>query len=55
MKVIKQFILTAEEGHYLTNGETYGTTVILPSAEDVPNWHEITKEAYDAIEKEVVQ
>ena len=54
MKVIKQFILTAEEGHYLTNGETYGTTVILPSAEDVPNWHEITKEAYDAIEKEAL-
>ena len=39
----------------MTNGETYGTTVILPSAEDVSNWHEITKEAYDAIEKEVVQ
>ena len=50
MKVIKQFILTAEEGHYLTNGETYGTKVVLPSAEDVPNWHEITKEAYTAIQ-----
>ena len=48
MKVIKQFILTAEEGYYLTNGETYGTTVILPSAEDVSNWHEITKEAYNS-------
>ena len=49
MKVIKQIILTAEEGCYLTNGETYGTTVVLPSAEDVLNWHEITEEAYTAI------
>lgn len=53
MKVntITQVILQAEEGHYLTNGETYGKTVILPSAEAAKNWHEITKQAYDAIVK----
>ena len=52
MKVIKQIVLTAEEGHYLTNGETYGKTVVLPSAEEVPNWHEITEDTYNAIRKE---
>ncbi len=54
MKVntITQTILTAEEGHYLTNGETYGKTVVLPSADDAKNWHEITEEAYNAARKE---
>lgn len=54
MKVIKQVILTAEEGFYLTDGKSYGKTVILPAGENTANWHEITKEAYDAIEKEAL-
>ena len=51
MKVntITQTILTAEEGHYLTDGATYGKTVELPRAEDAENWHEITQQAYDEI------
>ncbi len=49
INTIIQTILTAEEGHYLTNGETYGKTVVLPSAEDAENWHEITEDTYNAI------
>ena len=51
INTITQTILTAEEGHYLTNGETYGKTVVLPSAENAENWHEITEETYNAIVK----
>lgn len=43
---IVQTVLTAEEGHYLTNGETYGKTVVLPRAEEAKNWQEITEEEY---------
>ena len=50
MKVIKQTILTAEEGFYLTDGRSYGKTVILPAGENTANWHEITEEAYTAIQ-----
>ena len=50
MKVIKQVILTAEEGFYLTDGQTYGKTVVLPAGENAENWHEITEEAYTAIQ-----
>ena len=50
MKVIKQVILTAEEGFYLTDGQTYGKTVVLPAGEDAEKWHEITEEAYTAIQ-----
>ena len=48
---ITQTILYAEEGFYLTNGETCGTTVVLPSADEVPNWHEITEQAYNALQE----
>jgi hypothetical protein len=40
-QTVKQIILTAEEGMYLTNGETYGKTVVLPEGADQSNWHEI--------------
>lgn len=49
---ITQTVLTAEEGHYLTDGSTYGTVVVLPAAENAQNWHEIPKSAYDAMRKE---
>ena len=50
MKVIKQVILTAEEGFYLTDGKSYGKTVILPAGENAEKWNEITEEAYTAIQ-----
>ena len=45
-ETIKQIILTADEGMYLTNGETYGKTVVLPESVDVTAWHEITEKEY---------
>ena len=41
MKTITQIILTAEEGMCLTDGETYGKTVVLPTNADAGKWREI--------------
>ena len=51
-ETIKQIILTADEGMYLTNGETYGKTVVLPESADQSAWYEITEAEY---EKEVTE
>lgn len=48
-ETIKQIILTADEGKYLTNGETYGKTVVLPESADASEWREITEAEYTAI------
>lgn len=48
-ETITQIILTADEGMYLTNGETYGKTVILPESANQGDWHEITEEEYNKI------
>ena len=45
-ETIKQIILTADEGMYLTNGETYGKTVVLPEGANVNDWYEITEAEY---------
>lgn len=43
-QIIEQRILTAEEGMYLTDGETFGKTVVLPADADHTLWHEISEE-----------
>ena len=48
---ITQIILKADEGHYLTNGETYAETVVLPESADQSIWHEITAEEYKTIQE----
>lgn len=45
-----QIILKADEGKYLTDGESYGRTLIAPKGSDVSVWYEITKEEYEAIQ-----
>ena len=50
-ETIKQIIVTADDGKYLTNGETYGKTVVLPESADVSAWHEITDAEYEEIIK----
>lgn len=45
-ETITQVILKADEGKYLTNGETYGKTVILPETANQSDWYEITEEEY---------
>lgn len=44
MQIVSQRILTADEGKYLTDGNTYGTTVVLPVTADPALWMEVTQE-----------
>ena len=43
-ETITQRILTADEGMYLTNGETYGKTVVLPADADYSAWKEVAED-----------
>lgn len=43
-ETITQTILTADEGKYLFNGETYGKTVVLPANADASAWREVTED-----------
>ena len=52
MKIITQTILTAEEGYFLTDGVTYGKTVVLPAGEETSRWHEITEEEAEKLMNE---
>jgi len=42
-QIVEQRILTADDGMYLTDGETYGKTVVLPAEADHTVWHEVTE------------
>ena len=52
-EIVKQIILTADEDKYLTNGETYGKTVVLPESADASVWREITNAEYEALSEAV--
>lgn len=55
-ETVKQIILTADDGMYLTNGDTYGKTVILPEGADQNQWREITEEEYaEALKEEEIE
>ena len=43
-QIVEQRILTADEGMFLTNGETYGKTVVLPADADHSVWKEVTED-----------
>lgn len=43
-ETITQRILIADEGKYLTDGETYGKTVVLPADADYSVWREVTED-----------
>ena len=42
-ETVTQIILTADEGKYLFDGETYGKTVVLPVGADASLWREVTE------------
>ena len=42
-QIVEQRILTADEGMFLTNGDTYGKTVVLPADADTSVWREVTE------------
>ena len=50
-KTITQRILTADEGKYLTNGKTFGKTVVLPTDADHSVWYEITEAEKETMEE----
>ena len=55
-ETIKQIILKADEGMHLTNGETYGKTIILPENANADEWYEISEAEYQkATELEAVK
>lgn len=43
-QIVEQRILTADDGKFLTDGETYGKTVVLPVDADLSVWREVTEE-----------
>ena len=45
----KRIMLTASEGHILTNGEIYGSTIYLATDADASAFYEITEAEYEAI------
>ena len=51
-QILEQRILIAEDGHYLTNGDTFGKVVTLPIGADASVWSEITEAEKEAIEAE---
>jgi hypothetical protein len=50
-QIVEQRILTADEGMFLTNGEVYGKTVVLPVDADHTLWREVTEEELPAEEE----
>ena len=53
-ETIKQIILTADEGMYLTNGETYGKIVVLPESANQSVWREISEQEYNELQEQVI-
>jgi hypothetical protein len=49
IKKVTHTIITASEGHILTNGTNYGPAVALSKYDDPDNWYEITEEKYQEI------
>ena len=51
IETVTQTVLRASEGHKLTNGTAYGSSVVLGAGDSPDNWHEITIEEYNEIMK----
>ncbi|MBQ9985039.1 MAG: hypothetical protein IJP38_01905 [Oscillospiraceae bacterium] len=47
----KRIMLTASEGHILTDGETYGRTIYLAEGADEERFREITYAEHEAIQE----
>lgn len=51
-QIVRQRILTADEGKFLTDGQTYGKTVVIPAEADASVWQEVTEDKLPKIEEE---
>lgn len=49
--IINDNVLKADEGMTLTNGEAFGKTIYLGINDSVENWHEITDEEAEELQK----
>ena len=52
MIVENQTVLKADEGFYLTNGDTFAKVVYLGKNDSADNWHEVTEEEKEQAEAE---
>lgn len=50
-QIVRQRILTADEGKFLTDGETYGKTVVIPMDADAYKWKEVTEEELPQVQE----
>ena len=48
---MERIIMTATEGHILTNGEVYGRTIYLAEGETGEDFYEITDAEYEALQE----
>lgn len=55
VEIVEQRVLTADEGMTLTNGETFGKTVVLPTSADAEEWREITDEEAERLQAKAVE
>ena len=51
-QIVKQRIMIADEGKFLTDGETFGTTVVLPAEADHTVWKEVAPDQLPAYDEE---
>ena len=51
VETVTQTVLRASEGHKLTNGTAYGSSIVLGAGDSPDNWREITIEEYNEIMK----
>ena len=54
-ETITSIKLIASDGMILTNGEVFGKEVYLGTGDKPDNWHEITEEEYNEIQKELAE
>lgn len=48
---MERVILTATDGHILTNGEVFGRTIYLAEGESGDDFHEITDAEYEVLQE----
>ena len=44
VEIVEQRVLTADEGKTLTDGESFGKTVVMPMTAATADWREISDE-----------
>lgn len=51
-ETVSATVLRADEGRILTDGEIYGKTIYLAKNRSAEEFHEITEEEYEEIQKQ---